>query len=69
METMDVIIEMDAAGLLLTMPIIALAMQHERGYLAGLASDAINRMALERWDGGILWRVALPVGDCGHVPE
>jgi len=66
---MDVTIERDATGLLLTMPIIALAMQRERGYLAGVASADINRMTLERWDGGILWRVALPVGDCGHVPE
>ena len=43
---MDVTIERDATGLLLTMPIIALAMQRERGYLAGVASADINRMGM-----------------------
>lgn len=30
--------------------------------------EGAERMALERWPGGIQYRFALPMEDCGHAP-
>ena len=35
--------------------------------LQKMKEDA-ERMALERWPGGIQYRLALPMEDCGHAP-
>lgn len=72
MEKLSVSVMADGDGLLVTLPVAALAHGRERFRLpAGatygdLAAEA-ERMALERWEGGIMWRLALPVGDCGHL--
>ncbi len=72
MEDLQVRVAADADGLLVTLPVLSLAgrcarfrLPHGATY-ADLAAEA-ERMALERWEGGIMYRLALPVGDCGDA--
>jgi hypothetical protein len=70
---MHVSVERDVDGLLVTMGVIDYAAAHFRRFRrpAGTSRAEIvreaERMALERWPGGIMFRLALPLGDCGHV--
>lgn len=73
MQTLNVSVEKDAAGLLVTIVCVDRAAAHFRRFrrptgtaYEDLAHEAA-RMAMERWPGGIMWRLALPLGDCGHV--
>ncbi|EHJ49546.1 hypothetical protein DFW101_3550 [Solidesulfovibrio carbinoliphilus subsp. oakridgensis] len=73
MQTLNVSVEKDAAGLLVTIVCVDRAAAHFRRFRrptgtsrAEIVREA-ERMALERWPGGIMWRLALPLGDCGHV--
>lgn len=72
MEDLHVSVEFDANGLLVTLPVLALAGRCARFRLpagatyADLAAEA-ERLAQERWPGGIQYRMALPIGDCGHA--
>lgn len=72
MEGLQVRVEADADGLLVTLPVLALAgrcarfrLPHGATY-ADLAAEA-ERIALEQWPGGVMYRLELPVGDCGDV--
>lgn len=69
MENLSVSVVADDDGLLVTLPVLALECGQFRlppgATYADLAAEA-ERMALERWEGGIQWRLALPVGDCAH---
>jgi hypothetical protein len=71
MQNLNVSVEKDAAGLLVTIVCVDAARAHFRRFrrphgttYAALAREA-ERMALERWSGGIMFRLALPLGDCG----
>ena len=74
MQTLNVSVQKDEAGLLVTMSVITRAAAHFRRFRPpegatweDMAREA-ERMALERWPGGIQYRLALPIGDCGHAP-
>lgn len=73
MQTLNVSVQKDDSGLLVTIVCVDAAAAHFRSFrrptgttYADLCHEA-ERMALERWPGGIMWRLALPLGDCGHV--
>lgn len=70
MENLSVSVVADDDGLLVTLPVLALDQGCDRfrlpaGSTYGDLAREAERMALERWEGGIQWRLALPVGDCG----
>lgn len=70
---LHVSVERDDDGLLVTMVVVDKALAMFRRFrrpdgttYAEVCQDA-ERMALERWPGGIQYRMPLPVGDCGHA--
>ncbi len=70
---LHVSVEQDDDGLLVTMVVVDKALAMFRRFrrpvgttYAAVCQDA-ERMALERWPGGIQYRLALPVGDCGEI--
>ncbi|MGE4442728.1 MAG: hypothetical protein AB7D27_14745 [Desulfomicrobium sp.] len=72
MENLCVSVVADDGGLLVTLPVLALAgrcarfrLPHGATY-ADLAREA-ERMVLEQWPEGVMYRLALPAGDCGEV--
>lgn len=71
MQILNVSVEKDDAGLLITIVCVDAAAAHFRRFrrptgttYADLCQEA-ERMALERWPGGIQYRLALPMEDCG----
>lgn len=75
MQTLNVSIEKDAAGLLVTISVVTRAAAHFRRFrpptgttLADITREA-ERMTLERWPGATQYRLPLPMEDCGHVPD
>jgi len=75
MQTLNVSIEKDDVGLLVTISVVTRAAAHFRRFrppagttLADITSEA-ERMALERWPGEICYRLPLPMEDCGYVPD
>lgn len=72
MENLTATVTADADGFLVTLPVLSLRCARFRlpagATYEDLASEA-ERMALERWTGGIMFRLALPVGDCGEGHE
>ena len=74
MQKLSVSVCSDDDGLLITLVCVDRAAAHFRRFrrpagttYAELAAEA-ERMALERWPGGIQYRLPLPIGDCGHAP-
>lgn len=74
MQTLHVSVCKDGEGLLVTLVCVTRAMAHFRKFkrpsgttYADLCQEA-ERMALERWPGGIQYRLPLPIGDNGHAP-
>lgn len=70
MEELRASVTADDEGLLVTLPVLALAGRCARfrlpaGSTYGDLAQEADRLALERWPGGIMYRLALPVGDCG----
>ena len=71
MQTLNVSVRRDEAGLLVTMSVITSALAHFRRFRPpegatweDMAREA-ERMALERWPGETSYRMMLPMGDCG----
>ena len=72
MQMLRVSVRRDEAGLLVTMSVITLAACHFRSFRPSpgmtwedMAREA-ERMALDRWPGETSYKLALPLGDCGH---
>jgi len=75
MQTLDVSIRRDDAGLLVTIVCVTRAAVHFRRFrqpcdatLADITHEA-ERMTLERWPGATCYRLPLPMEDCGYVPD
>ncbi|MGE4537632.1 MAG: hypothetical protein AB7D37_11170 [Desulfovibrio sp.] len=72
MQTLNVSVQRDDDGLLITLVCVDRAAAHFRRFRrpTGTTYEALcaeaERMALERWPGGIMWRMALPIEDCGR---
>lgn len=75
MQTLNVSVKLDAAGLLVTIVCVTRAAAHFRRFrrpsgttLTDITREA-ERMTLERWPGATQYRLPLPMEDCGHVPD
>ena len=73
MQNLNMSIRRDDAGLLVTLSVISVSHAHFRRFRPpdgatweDMAREA-ERMALERWPGETSYRLALPMGDCGHA--
>lgn len=74
MQNLNVSVKRDNEGLLVTMSVITRSAAHFRrfrppdGYTLEDIAFQAERMALQRWPGETQYRLALPLGDCGHAP-